>query len=283
MPKVSVIIPTYNRPEFIDKAIDSVLQQTYQDFEIIVVDDGVDKRADQVVSSFDDQRVRYIPHKENKGGAAARNTGIKEAQGEYIAFLDDDDTWVSEKLETQIQTLEQLSSEVGFCYCAVTQIRDEGNITSQVDSGIHDVYELALTRFKGFLTSGLMIRKSVLDEVGGFDPDLPSHQEPDLIIRMAKKYQGVGINNSLVTQYVKSDHEHIGGSLKRRIKGREMILEKYMGEFKQRPKVLAKHYFQLGLWHRDSDQKRKARQYMKKSYIKRFRMRTFLHYLRLFI
>jgi len=90
-PTVSVIIPTYNRAHTIGRAIKSVLNQTYQDFEIIVVDDGSTDNTEEVVKSFRDKRIRYIQHKKNKGAAAARNTGIKSAKGKYIAFQDSDD------------------------------------------------------------------------------------------------------------------------------------------------------------------------------------------------
>ena len=79
-PKISVIIPTHNRPELLKSAVGSVLNQTYQDFEIIIVDDGLDKRADEVINSFDDFRLKYFQHSEEKGGSAARNTGIKNAR-----------------------------------------------------------------------------------------------------------------------------------------------------------------------------------------------------------
>src|SRR3989338_8677774 len=102
MVKVSVIIPTHNRPELLKRAVKSVLNQTYKDLEVIVVDDGLEKRADETVNSFNDSRLKYIQHPEEKGGSAARNTGIKNSSGEFIAFLDDDDEWLPEKLEIQI-------------------------------------------------------------------------------------------------------------------------------------------------------------------------------------
>src|SRR5688572_26839751 len=99
MPKVSVVIPTHNRPLMLRRAIDSVLAQTYQDFEIIVVDDGLRERSDNVVKLFEDDRIRYISHEQEHGAPAARNTGIKNSNGELIAFLDDDDEWLPQKLE----------------------------------------------------------------------------------------------------------------------------------------------------------------------------------------
>src|SRR5262245_46961170 len=105
MPKVSVIIPTHNRADFLRDAIFSVLNQTFQDFEIIVVDDASTDNTSEVIGAFNDERIRYLRHDTNKGGSAARNTGILNSQCDYIAFLDDDDQWLPEKLAKQVDTL----------------------------------------------------------------------------------------------------------------------------------------------------------------------------------
>ncbi len=125
-PTVSVIIPTYNRAHLLGRAIESVLDQTYQDFEIIVVDDASADETEEVVKSFGDDRINHIRHQKNKGGSAARNTGIKAARGEFIAFLDSDDEWVPKKLEKEIDRLQTLSNEVGVVYsgfCCVKQFQ----------------------------------------------------------------------------------------------------------------------------------------------------------------
>ena len=103
-PTVSVIIPTYNRAHLVDRAIQSVLNQTYKDFELIIVDDGSTDNTEDIIKEFQkkDERIKYIRHEENRGGSAARNTGIKAAKGEYIAFLDSDDEWLPIKLGRQI-------------------------------------------------------------------------------------------------------------------------------------------------------------------------------------
>ncbi len=100
MPKVSVIIPTYNRAHFLCEALDSALSQTFKDFEIIIVDDGSTDNTKQVLEKYG-SRIYYI-YQENKGRAEARNTGIRRAKGEHIAFLDDDDIWLPNKLEKQV-------------------------------------------------------------------------------------------------------------------------------------------------------------------------------------
>lgn len=282
MPKVSVVISTHNRPELLKRAIKSVLNQSFQDFEIIVVDDGLEKRADKVITFFNDKRIKYIQHSKEKGGSAARNAGIKNSKGEYIAFLDDDDEWLPKKLEIQMKKFERTSEDVGFCFSAVKNIYDDREEVTNVLGGIDNYYELTLRRFKGFLTSTLIIKKNTFDKVGIFDEKFPSHQEVDLMIRVSKQYKGLGINRALVKMNMAKEHDQIGKNLKRRIMGREMILKKYYSEFKKRPKILAKHYFQIGLWHRDGQDLTRARHMFKKAWQTSFKIRHFLHYSSLF-
>ena len=104
-PLVSVVIPTYNRGETLLRAIDSVLKQTYQNFEIIVVDDCSQENIAQLIRDLNDNRLIFQRHSNNRGGSAARNTGIEKARGEYIAFLDSDDVWLPQKLELQLQAI----------------------------------------------------------------------------------------------------------------------------------------------------------------------------------
>lgn len=280
IPKVSVIIPTHNRPELIKKAIKSVLAQTYQDFEIIVVDDGLEKRANEIINFFDDKRLKYIQHKQEKGGSAARNTGIKNSKGQYIALLDDDDEWLPKKLEIQMREFKDTPQDVGFCFSAVKNVYDDREEISVSPEGVADYHELTLRRAKGFLTVTLIIKRFVFNKVGLFDEKFPSHQDPDLMIRVTKKYKGLGINQPLVKVNM-ANHEQIGRDLSKRIKGREMILKKYYSEFKKRPPILAKHYFQIGLWYRDNSQLAKAKNMFKKAWQTSFKIRYFLHYLNL--
>src|SRR5262245_24547581 len=102
MPLVTVVIPTHNRAGRVRSAIESVLHQTYADFEIVVVDDASEDGTENTVRGVLDPRVRYIRHAVARGDAAARNTGIRNSTGEYVAFLDDDDEWLPEKLRFQV-------------------------------------------------------------------------------------------------------------------------------------------------------------------------------------
>ena len=123
MPSVSVIIPTYNYGRFIERAVNSVLSQSYQDYEIIIIDDGsTDDTKNRVVVKYHDERIIYIRHDMNRGPSAARNTGIKSSKGEFIAFLDSDDEWEPDKLYHQINLFRNASSDIGCVYCGARNI-----------------------------------------------------------------------------------------------------------------------------------------------------------------
>ena len=129
MSQVSVIIPTHNRARFLREAISSVLNQTFQDFEILVVDDASDDNTREVVAGFEDIRIKYFRHDTNRGGSAARNTGIRNSMCSYIAFLDDDDEWFPEKLGKQMELLLASDPKVGAVY---TGYLDVDKATGQV-------------------------------------------------------------------------------------------------------------------------------------------------------
>lgn len=114
---VSVVIPTRDRPRLLAEALGSALAQTWRDIEVLVVDDGSRPEARPVVERFDDRRVTYIRNDAPRGGAAARNRGIRASRGEYVAFLDDDDIWLPTKIEKQMAVFGRAPPEVGVVYC----------------------------------------------------------------------------------------------------------------------------------------------------------------------
>lgn len=116
-PKVSVILPTYNRCSTLSRSIDSVLNQTYDNTELLIIDDGSTDGSEKIVHGYDDNRIRLITHQYNRGGSAARNSGIYASSGKYLAFLDSDDSWDCKKIEKQVTQLESLSGEWIASYC----------------------------------------------------------------------------------------------------------------------------------------------------------------------
>jgi glycosyltransferase involved in cell wall biosynthesis len=200
-PTISVIIPTYNRAHLVGRAILSVLQQTYRDFEIIVVDDSSADNTEEVVKSFDDERIRYFKRNKNRGGAAARNTGVKLAQGKFIAFLDSDDEWFPEKLRKQIALINKSPDSVGAVYCLhYSQDDSLGYIIrpSTYSLGRGDVYYLLLNGWCPPSTSLFMLHTRVFEKSGLFDESLTSFQDYDLWIWVAKHCEFEFVNELFV-------------------------------------------------------------------------------------
>lgn len=182
--RVSIIIPTYNRAHLVAEAIKSVLNQTFTDFELIVVDDGSTDNTEEVVRSFADPRLKYLKQF-NNGVSAARNTGIENAEGEFIAFLDHDDLYLPEKLSVQVSKMEE-DPTVGFVYSLYLGTR--GRETPNRPGGdCHTPLELShlLLGILAHLSTAL-VRRSWLQEVGGFDERLRyGGEDRDICLRLA--------------------------------------------------------------------------------------------------
>ncbi len=188
MPRVSVVMPAYNAGQFIAEAIESVLAQTFGDFELIVVDDGAIDDTCNVVARFSDARVRYF-YQENRERSAARNAGIRAARGEYVAFLDADDTWLPEKLARQVAHMDE-HPEVGLVYCAAYKVRG-GRVSSQMKARFRGNVVRPLLTVDNIIAgsaSAVMVRRDVLDCVGGFDEGRIIFEDWDLWLRIAMHY-----------------------------------------------------------------------------------------------
>jgi glycosyltransferase involved in cell wall biosynthesis len=185
-PKVSVIIPTYNRAQFIARALKSVFDQTFQDFEIIVVDDGSTDQTRGVLAFFED-RIRYV-YQENSGVSIARNRGIQEARAEYIAFLDSDDYWSPDKLAEQVKVLD-LFKNVGIVYGRMPIVNENGKQIGLKPAGISGKNFAELMEVWGDLpTSSVMTRKECFAKAGMFDPMLGTMEDIDLWLRISRFY-----------------------------------------------------------------------------------------------
>lgn len=187
MTAVSVIIPTYNRAQLVSRAVGSVLQQTFADHEIIVVDDGSRDHTPRALRPFGNG-IRYLAHEANRGVSAARNTGIRASTGELIAFLDSDDYWFARKLETQTAYLSE-HPQVGACQTEEIWIRCGRRVNPALrhrkPSG--DIFRPSLERCL-VSPSAVMLRRSVFEEVGLFDEDLPACEDYDLWLRVACRH-----------------------------------------------------------------------------------------------
>lgn len=227
--KVSVVIPTFRRTgEKITRAIQSVLNQTYKNTEIIVIDDnGEDeysKEIQKILVSY--PSVKYIAHEVNKGACAARNTGILNASGEFIAFLDDDDTWIANKLERQIEKI--LSPRVGLVYCGIRYYYEKSDkvIYKYAIESNQPCKDLLINNYIGSTSCGL-VRKSTAINVGLFDINLRSGQDLDFWYRIAENYEIACVNECLVNYTIYNENT-ITSNYQNRLLSNLYLKKKYL-------------------------------------------------------
>ena len=223
---VSVIIPTYKRPDTLDRAINSVLAQTYPYVEVIVVDDnnpdteGRRLTEEKMAPYSDNPRVKYIKHEKNKNGSAARNTGAKASNAKYLAFLDDDDEFFPEKIDAQVKRLEELPIDYAVCYTYVVYEKENGQIRYSTECREGDLFFDALTRNLSFQTVELIcaigdteidgkpyseivkVAKDYIDSIGGFDESFRRSQDKEVVTRLLKDYK-------IAFAPVKGVHAHV--------------------------------------------------------------------------
>lgn len=224
-PLVSVIIPSFGGNASLERALDSVLDQEYEPFEVIVVDDNEPdsegrKSTESMMAKYkESEQVLYIKHERNKNGAAARNTGVKAAKGKYVTFLDDDDRFLPHKLEKQADYLE-LHPEFGAVYCWRIQ---NGEIVSGEFTG--NLSEQILDMSFAPSTPAIMIRTSFFRELNGFDESFQRHQDYEFLLRFFKQYSIGVVREPLV--------EIIGNSVDNTLTGERAIALKkqFLGTF----------------------------------------------------
>jgi len=239
-PHVSVVIPVYNRGELLKRALRSVLEQSYGDWEAIVVDDGSTDGTGGSAAGFSDPRLRVLRHPSRRGPAAARNTGIAESRGRIITFLDSDDEWLPGKLARQVEVFHQGPAEVGVVYTATRRLfkgqeylippasagRKEGDLFGPILRGAYLVS-----------TPAAAVKKECLDAAGLFDETLPALEEWDLFLRLAKVCRFGYIPEALTVSHYTPGSVSADRLLFARAKG--MILRKHWKEFFQSPRALA--------------------------------------------
>jgi len=188
-PLVSVIIPAFNRPELIKRAVKSALQQTYQNLEVVVADDHSDVDIEAELAPINDPRVIVTRHEENKGASAARNTAIANSSGEYLAFLDDDDEWLPSKIEKQIARMQSVSEDVGLIYCWTEYRVPDGTVVSQRRPELTgNVFGQMLGAQVLVNSSGLLVRASASQEIGGWDEVHLRGNDGDFIRRLSRNW-----------------------------------------------------------------------------------------------
>jgi glycosyltransferase involved in cell wall biosynthesis len=238
-PKVSIVIPTYNRAHTLERSIRSVISQSFTDFELIIVDDGSPDGTREVICGFEDSRIRYIPNGFNGGPGSARNRGIASARGQYVAFQDSDDEWCPGKLQKQVDVMESADTRIGIVYTGF--LRFEKNRVQYIPSRSISKREgdLYTQLFHGnFITSQtVLVRRECFDYCGMFDESLLALEDWDLWIRIARSYRFILIDEPLVHVYLSpdsliADRYLVNISLDR-------LINKHFGDIKRYPGVCA--------------------------------------------
>ncbi|NLX49946.1 MAG: glycosyltransferase [Methanospirillum sp.] len=263
-PAVSVVLPTYNRAAILPRAIESVLFQTWTDFELIVVDDGSTDETPSVMASVTDPRVRYVRYAPNRGANHARNVGIREARAGYIAFQDSDDDWYPEKLEKSMAAFAAAGREVGVVYSGYWQdLAPPGKRVyvplpwvRRHDGWIHE--ELLRNNFVATPTA--VVRRDCFETSGPWLEGLPGKQEWELFLRISRDYQFRFIAEPLLdcrfSEGGISDNSHCI------LRATEQILDLHHDDFAGHPEVLAEHCVRLGLQYVRAGEFEKGRDYL---------------------
>ncbi len=228
-PSISVVIPAFNRDRTIKRCLDSILAQTLPPLEIIVVDDCSTDGTTDIVKSYDNALIRCIVLDNNSGAQAARNRGIREAKGDWIAFQDSDDEWMPEKLQIQVQALSRFDFDT-------LSVVHTGAITCNTTTGKVKKPRLPVVEGKhiypylletpGPMFPGMLVSRQTLDMIGLLDEKVPAYQEWDTAIRLAMICRFIHLPEPLFVYYL-HDSETISGDTKRDIEGYQYVVDKF--------------------------------------------------------
>lgn len=255
-PAVSVLLPTYNRAHLLSRAILSVLNQSYQDIELVVVDDGSTDETARIVAGLQNEKIVYIRHSERLGAAAARNTALRASRGRWIAFQDSDDEWLPGGLSILAAALENSPSQVGVVYSGFRWANERGSgrfpPRSRVSlsrlplPGLRLAGDLCQALYRGNFISlqTALVRRECFQTAGGFDENLPRLQDWDLWLRIAQRYHFNYVDETLAVLYytpgsISSDAQALQGAL-------EIILQKHRPNRRGNPELYAHCQFLSG-------------------------------------
>ncbi|WP_080146737.1 glycosyltransferase family 2 protein [Marinilactibacillus piezotolerans] len=296
-PLVTAVITTYKRnQQTLDRAIKSVVHQTYKNIELIIVDDNgkestFSQMTSKLVSGYKDQfNIKHIVNPFNMGVQKSRNNGIENANGEYIAFLDDDDEWLTNKIARQLTPFFDPSfKDLGLVYCWYNELIEmtDGTI-KKVQRELPDfqnekvLVELLRTNYIGS-TSFPLIKRTAIEKVGYFDESLEASQDYDMWVRVAKEYSVTCVKEPLVNYY-KHQGERITGNPQKKANAEKKFLEKYYSDIKKDHEALSDKTKKIGIYLMRTGKGKEAREYLVQSMrLQPFGVRIYKYYLESFI
>jgi len=265
-PTVSVIIPTYNMARYLPEAIESVLNQSFKDFEIIVVDDGSTDNTKPIIESFQD-KIIYL-YQSNRGESAARNLGIKKAHGEFLAFLDADDKWLPDKLNLQVEVFKN-NPTIGMVACGAMGIDESGKFIKQYvpkNFASHNslLKALSISQIIPGSSSGVLVRKKCFETVGFFDEKIKIGPDWDMWLRIAKKFNIYFIEKPLVLIRKHRNKPEFRTPINEEHYVSIVIEKNIKGTYKRR--AYANLYYRVGCYFLSASKKREALKYLMRSF-----------------
>jgi len=268
-PEVSVVIPTYNRPNRLQRALNSVENQTYDNINTVVVDDHSDKKIQPIIQDYSSScNVQYVRHEENRGANAARNSGIKRAAGDFIAFLDDDDTWEPEKIEKQVNAARESGS--GVVYTGIRHIDADGEVMKEAIPGeVEDIATKLLYKNVVGSFSTVMVDADAIEAAGLPDESFPIWQDKEWYVRLSQHCSFTSVSELLV-------NHHRGGEsrISEDFDSIEQVLPKFLNKYSieiqrrgvlQRQKIYSENFFNAARYGLATENFDRSRKYAIKS------------------
>ena len=252
-PSFSIVIPTYNRARLLPRALDSVLAQTFDDFELLVVDDASTDDTAAVAASYEDPRISYLRLEENGGVANARNAGIASARGTFVCFLDDDDEYLPRFLERTWEVLGGATESVGLSWCGVVwatasgEPRDGGEIWQPEFGSREEAYLGFLAGRRIGTNCGLTLRRSSLEGMELFDPETDSAEDTDFLIRLVRRVDFAVVPHVLVKLHLQE--ASLRSDAGKRARAYRRILAKHRPALEAHPRLAAALHYKAGWLH----------------------------------
>lgn len=250
-PTVSVVIPTRNRGNLVARAVRSVLAQTFTDLELIVVDDASTDNTAQVLAAFEDPRLRTIRREKNSGAAAARNAALRETSGKYLAFLDDDDFWLLDKLQCQVAALESAPADVGLCLAGFISMLPHASIYVGGSSALEAMDYRQGGGWGGpsywlISTPAWLLKREALEKVGLFDERFRSYDDWELGLRLHRVCRFMQVDRPLwIQDWARTGLGMVFNELSQ---AHDLVLamQDHGDLWKGSRRVLARHYYFIG-------------------------------------
>jgi glycosyltransferase involved in cell wall biosynthesis len=267
-PSVSIVMPVYNREKYVGRAIQSVLNQTFTNWELIVVDDCSTDGTCRVASSFTDSRISIITMPDNRGAAAARNVAIRKSRGLLISFLDSDDAYLPKFIERTVSKFNIVSQNIGIVWTGVRYIRGAGNNKHILESmwrpaKNHEPYFLFLSDLRIGTNSGITIRKQTFDRIGLFDETLPAAEDTDLFLRISQHYRYDFIDECLIEIH-QTEADRLSKRFDKIAQAYELILPKHIKTISLHKSLRLKFFYKMLWLSYHSGRSQQARNYFRK-------------------